>query len=260
MRVSCYGLMFRSHWLYDSRLIIMHSKFLSETLSVPSRKECGTWQGPHHLLFDRWTSQIWEVRAWQEEGRVKDKLYVTHLRDGKFYMTDMFLLLSEPQISVYPREVQPENPNSYRARKREYFRMQRERKKARKEGIVAEPQLVLASADDTAESNPNCWYCRAFPALSNQGFLSSCTMISNSLILWSFFPCWWTFISALIIRVGIIFLIVIMIHSFFAQIKQTHEFSNVVSFVRPRISSCNLNRERERESPSRLDQHTEPIS
>ncbi|XP_056169684.1 50S ribosomal protein L27, chloroplastic [Syzygium oleosum] len=60
------------------------------------------------------------------------------------------------KISVYPREVQPENPNSYRARKREYFRMQRERKKARKEGIVAEPQLVLASADDTAESNPNC--------------------------------------------------------------------------------------------------------
>ncbi|KAI3417931.1 uncharacterized protein J3R85_014063 [Psidium guajava] len=60
------------------------------------------------------------------------------------------------KISVYPREVQPENPNSYRARKREYFRLQRERKKAREEGIVAEPQLVLASADDTAESNPNC--------------------------------------------------------------------------------------------------------
>ncbi|XP_030544680.1 50S ribosomal protein L27, chloroplastic [Rhodamnia argentea] len=60
------------------------------------------------------------------------------------------------KISVYPREVQPENPNSYRARKREYFRLQRERKKARKEGIVAELQLVLASADDTAESNPNC--------------------------------------------------------------------------------------------------------
>ncbi|XP_010028992.2 50S ribosomal protein L27, chloroplastic [Eucalyptus grandis] len=60
------------------------------------------------------------------------------------------------KISVYPREVQPENPNSYRARKREYFRMQRERKKARREGIVASPQLVLASADDTAESNPNC--------------------------------------------------------------------------------------------------------
>ncbi|KAI6700851.1 hypothetical protein NL676_015175 [Syzygium grande] len=48
------------------------------------------------------------------------------------------------KISVYPREVQPVNPNSYRARKREYFRMQRERKKARKEGIVAEPQLVLS--------------------------------------------------------------------------------------------------------------------
>lgn len=55
------------------------------------------------------------------------------------------------KISVYPREVQPENPNSYRARKREYFRMQRERKKARREGIVASPRLVLASADDTAD-------------------------------------------------------------------------------------------------------------
>ncbi|KAJ0083287.1 hypothetical protein Patl1_29584 [Pistacia atlantica] len=35
------------------------------------------------------------------------------------------------KVSVYPRprEVQPENPNSYRARKREYFRLQRENKK-----------------------------------------------------------------------------------------------------------------------------------
>ncbi|KAF5748718.1 50S ribosomal protein L27 chloroplastic [Tripterygium wilfordii] len=56
------------------------------------------------------------------------------------------------KISVYAREVQPENPNSYRARKREYFRMQRERKKARREAFF-QPQLVLASA---AESNPIC--------------------------------------------------------------------------------------------------------
>ncbi|XP_031259908.1 50S ribosomal protein L27, chloroplastic-like [Pistacia vera] len=49
------------------------------------------------------------------------------------------------KVSVYPREVQPENPNSYRARKREYFRLQHEKKKARKEGYVAQPQLVLAS-------------------------------------------------------------------------------------------------------------------
>jgi large subunit ribosomal protein L27 len=60
------------------------------------------------------------------------------------------------QISVYPREIQPENPNSYRARKRETFRLQRERKKARKEGIVAQPQLVLASNVDAADSNPVC--------------------------------------------------------------------------------------------------------
>ncbi|EXC33368.1 50S ribosomal protein L27 [Morus notabilis] len=61
------------------------------------------------------------------------------------------------KISVYPREVQPENPNSYRARKKEYFRMQRERRKARQEGIVPEPQLVLASAnDDATDDNPVC--------------------------------------------------------------------------------------------------------
>ncbi|KAL6509164.1 60S ribosomal protein L27 [Orobanche gracilis] len=50
------------------------------------------------------------------------------------------------KVSVYPRVVQPENPNSYRARKRESFRLQRERKRARREGIVREPQLVLAAA------------------------------------------------------------------------------------------------------------------
>ncbi|KAL6533489.1 60S ribosomal protein L27 [Orobanche minor] len=50
------------------------------------------------------------------------------------------------KVSVYPRVVQPENPNSYRARKRESFRLQRERRKARREGIVTKPQLVLASA------------------------------------------------------------------------------------------------------------------
>ncbi|XP_023522783.1 50S ribosomal protein L27, chloroplastic-like, partial [Cucurbita pepo subsp. pepo] len=59
------------------------------------------------------------------------------------------------KVSVYPREVQPENPNSYRARKREYFRLQRERKKARKEGVVAQAQLILASTD-AQETNPIC--------------------------------------------------------------------------------------------------------
>ncbi|KAG6400692.1 hypothetical protein SASPL_137534 [Salvia splendens] len=57
------------------------------------------------------------------------------------------------KISVYPREVQPKNPNSYRARKRESFRLQRERRRARKEireGIVVQPQLVLASAAEDA--------------------------------------------------------------------------------------------------------------
>eukprot|EP00262_Sarcandra_glabra_P020654 TRINITY_DN8356_c0_g1_i1.p1 TRINITY_DN8356_c0_g1~~TRINITY_DN8356_c0_g1_i1.p1 ORF type:complete len:191 (-),score=37.21 TRINITY_DN8356_c0_g1_i1:223-795(-) len=59
------------------------------------------------------------------------------------------------QVSVYPRIEQPENPNSYKARKREYFRLQRERRKARKEGIPS-PQLVLASAEEVCEGNPIC--------------------------------------------------------------------------------------------------------
>ncbi|KZV20262.1 hypothetical protein F511_25531 [Dorcoceras hygrometricum] len=60
------------------------------------------------------------------------------------------------KISVYPRIVQPENPLSYRARKRESFRLQRERRKARKEGVVVDPQLVLASAAESSEENPAC--------------------------------------------------------------------------------------------------------
>ncbi|KAL0450806.1 UNVERIFIED_CONTAM: putative phytol kinase, chloroplastic [Sesamum latifolium] len=61
------------------------------------------------------------------------------------------------KVSVYPRETQPENPNSYRARKRESFRLQRERRRARREGTVTEPQLVLASsAAEDLEDSPAC--------------------------------------------------------------------------------------------------------
>lgn len=59
------------------------------------------------------------------------------------------------KVSVYPYEKEPENPNSYRARKREYFRMRRERKKARAEG-AAEPQLVLAAVDENSEVSADC--------------------------------------------------------------------------------------------------------
>ncbi|KAL6006345.1 60S ribosomal protein L27 [Asimina triloba] len=59
------------------------------------------------------------------------------------------------KISVYPRELQPENPSSFKARRREYFRLQREHRKARKEGIVP-PELVLAAALDISDSNPVC--------------------------------------------------------------------------------------------------------
>ncbi|VFQ80023.1 unnamed protein product [Cuscuta campestris] len=52
------------------------------------------------------------------------------------------------KISVYPRIAQPENPNSYRVRKREAFRLQRERRKARMEGkdIINIPPQVAALA------------------------------------------------------------------------------------------------------------------
>ncbi|KAJ7946169.1 50S ribosomal protein L27 [Quillaja saponaria] len=60
------------------------------------------------------------------------------------------------KVSVYPKEVQPENPNSYRARKREYFRLQREKKKARLEGRIVQAQLVLASVDAATSDNPIC--------------------------------------------------------------------------------------------------------
>ncbi|CAA0824628.1 50S ribosomal protein L27- chloroplastic [Striga hermonthica] len=60
------------------------------------------------------------------------------------------------KVSVYPREVQPENPNSYRARKRESFRLQRERRRARREGIEYEPQLVLASSSEAYEDSLAC--------------------------------------------------------------------------------------------------------
>ncbi|XP_004499828.1 large ribosomal subunit protein bL27c [Cicer arietinum] len=58
------------------------------------------------------------------------------------------------KISVYPQEVQPQNPDSYRARKIEYFRMRRERKKAAQERRALQPQLILASVDDAAITNP----------------------------------------------------------------------------------------------------------
>ncbi|GKV50256.1 hypothetical protein SLEP1_g56968 [Rubroshorea leprosula] len=48
----------------------------------------------------------------------------------------------------------PENPNSHRAGKREYFRMCRERRKVKQEGIVAQPELILASAADATDESP----------------------------------------------------------------------------------------------------------
>lgn len=50
------------------------------------------------------------------------------------------------KVSVYPYVPQPENPNSYRVRQREFHRLRRERRKAREAGISS-PELVLASAE-----------------------------------------------------------------------------------------------------------------
>ncbi|CAN0924924.1 50S ribosomal protein L27, chloroplastic [Linum grandiflorum] len=61
------------------------------------------------------------------------------------------------KVSVYPRVVQPENPNCYRVRKREQFRLQREKKKAKKaarEGRVRVPEQQLVLASNPAEDNP----------------------------------------------------------------------------------------------------------
>ncbi|KAL3526285.1 hypothetical protein ACH5RR_010941 [Cinchona calisaya] len=60
------------------------------------------------------------------------------------------------KVSVYPRVLEPENPNSYRARKRESFRLQRERRTARREANVVAPQLVLASIEEASETSPVC--------------------------------------------------------------------------------------------------------
>ncbi|KAL5724834.1 60S ribosomal protein L27 [Ranunculus cassubicifolius] len=61
------------------------------------------------------------------------------------------------QVSVYPREIIPENPNSYRVRKRESFKLQRERRKARQEAYVKpKPELVLASVDESEEVTADC--------------------------------------------------------------------------------------------------------
>ncbi|XP_052109171.1 uncharacterized protein LOC107460353 [Arachis duranensis] len=48
------------------------------------------------------------------------------------------------EVSVYPREVQPENPNSYRARKREYFRMRHKHRKAREAGAHSVSRAATA--------------------------------------------------------------------------------------------------------------------
>lgn len=61
------------------------------------------------------------------------------------------------QISVYPREVQPENPNSFRARKKDYFKLWRERqkvikalKKSQRKGLGSPPELVSFLEEITA--------------------------------------------------------------------------------------------------------------
>ncbi|WJX32600.1 60S ribosomal protein L27 [Trifolium repens] len=58
--------------------------------------------------------------------------------------------------NVYPQEVQPTNPDSYRARKIEYFQVRPERKKSAQERRDFQPQLMTASSEDDAVTNPDC--------------------------------------------------------------------------------------------------------
>ena len=111
--------------------------------------------GKDHTLF----SLIDGLVKFEKYGPDRKKVRVTSFTGSNWFLGDtrylniqLFLL----QVSVYPYEKQPENPNSYRARKRENFRLQRERLKARAEGTY-EPELVLAAADASVEVNADCW-------------------------------------------------------------------------------------------------------
>lgn len=55
------------------------------------------------------------------------------------------------KVSVYPQVKEPENPNSRRVRRCEFYRLRRERIKARAEGREL-PTLVLASVSPAEDS------------------------------------------------------------------------------------------------------------
>eukprot|EP00252_Welwitschia_mirabilis_P000265 TRINITY_DN1028_c0_g1_i1.p1 TRINITY_DN1028_c0_g1~~TRINITY_DN1028_c0_g1_i1.p1 ORF type:complete len:193 (+),score=14.91 TRINITY_DN1028_c0_g1_i1:276-854(+) len=62
------------------------------------------------------------------------------------------------KVSVYPCVPKPEkveNPNSWRAKRREFFRQRREKRKARKAGTLT-PSLALASAEPDASASVAC--------------------------------------------------------------------------------------------------------
>ncbi|KAG5254385.1 Translation, ribosomal structure and biogenesis [Salix suchowensis] len=112
--------------------------------------------GKDHTIF----SLIDGLVKFENLGLTGKRLFLcfkpTVCETAKYSKLRCIMVLYVWQISVYPREIQPENPNSYRARKRENFKLQRERKKARKEGVAAQPQLVLASNVDAADGTPVC--------------------------------------------------------------------------------------------------------
>lgn len=83
--------------------------------------------------------------------------HIVHLACLVVYMLRVMVFYLMLQISVYPQEVQPEDPNCYRARKRDYFKLRREREKvikalkaARKKGLAAPPELVSVLEEITA--------------------------------------------------------------------------------------------------------------
>ena len=124
-----------------------------ETFQVYPGNNVG--MGKDHTLFSLIDGLVKFEKYGPERKKVRYSLVtVSNWISGGYQTCDScFIFIS--QVSVYPYEKQPENPNSYRARKRENFRLQRERKKARAERTY-EPQLVLAAADGSVEVKADC--------------------------------------------------------------------------------------------------------
>lgn len=68
-------------------------------------------------------------------------------------INNTYVVASLSQISVYPNEnVKVENPNSRKVRRREAFRVQREKKRElRDEGYYGEPLISIAEVTESGD-------------------------------------------------------------------------------------------------------------